>query len=109
MADTEVVELLQSEYFNSDMYGLRCGIYYLRTTGPLNTYSVYTYRKWIEDWGFLSTRKQNHNEETIRPWVENVKQRFPTKGAEGIKIMLSLDHGVKAPRFASHLNYTPWS
>ncbi|KAF9058321.1 hypothetical protein BDP27DRAFT_1372793 [Rhodocollybia butyracea] len=66
--------------------------------GPLNTYSIYTYRKWIEDWGFLSTRKQGHNEETIQPWVEDVKQRFPTKGAEGIKVMLSLNHGVKAPR-----------
>ncbi|KAJ3925361.1 MAG: hypothetical protein NXY57DRAFT_967953 [Lentinula lateritia] len=81
IADTEVVELLK-EYYDTDTYNL----------------SVYTYRKWIQEWGFLSTRKQAHNEETIRPWVEKVKKRFPTKGAEGLRMMLSLDHGVKAPR-----------
>ncbi|KAJ4475485.1 hypothetical protein J3R30DRAFT_3671283 [Lentinula aciculospora] len=75
ISDIEAIELLK-EYYDTDVYGL----------------SVYTYRVWLKEWNFLSTRKQNHNEETICPWIEQVKRRFPTKGAEGIRIMLSLDH-----------------
>ncbi|KAJ3754185.1 hypothetical protein EV360DRAFT_73909, partial [Lentinula raphanica] len=38
-----------------------------------------------------------YDEESIRPWIEKIKQRFPTKGADGVRIMLSLEYGVKAP------------
>ncbi|KAJ3829432.1 hypothetical protein F5880DRAFT_1523459 [Lentinula raphanica] len=74
IADTEAVELLK-EYYDTDAYGL----------------SVYTYRQWLQDWGLLSTRKQAHTVETVRASVEKIKEKFPTKGAEGIRIMLSLE------------------
>ncbi|KAL0572379.1 hypothetical protein V5O48_009582, partial [Marasmius crinis-equi] len=73
--DTEAVELLK-EYYETDKDYIR---------------------QWLEDWEFYSTRNQGHNEDSILPWIQKVKERFPAKGAEGVRLMLSLEYGVKAP------------
>jgi hypothetical protein len=59
---------------------------------------VYTVHRRRKEWGFESTRQQKHTVETIATYVDDIKKRFPNRGAETIRKALLLDNKIHAPR-----------
>lgn len=43
-------------------------------------------------WNLLSTRQQKHTPETFGPVIAEIRQRFPSRGAEGIRKVLLFDY-----------------
>jgi hypothetical protein len=73
---------------------------------PLNTdfqlevflSSVITIRRLRKQWGMKSTRQQRQTEDTIYESVLAIRKQFPTRGNEGIRKTLRLEHGIHATR-----------
>ena len=65
----------------------------------LNPSSVVTFRRLRKQWGLKSTCQQKHSQETIFEKVREIRKRFPTRGAEGIRKMLREIHGDHVPRY----------
>jgi hypothetical protein len=61
--------------------------------------SVFTVRKLRKQWNILSTRQQKHTPESIYDNVHEIRNHFPTRGAEGIRKTLRIDHGIRATRY----------
>ena len=70
----------------------------LRFSLVLMIISVYTVRKLRKQWNILSTRQQKHTQESIYDEVIEIRKRFPTRGAEGIRKTLRVDYGMRVPR-----------
>ncbi|KAI9437089.1 hypothetical protein BJY52DRAFT_1130177, partial [Lactarius psammicola] len=60
--------------------------------------SVYTVRRRRKDWGLESTRRQKHTVQTIAAFVDDIKKRFPNRGAETIRKALLLENKIHVSR-----------
>ncbi|KAL4269040.1 hypothetical protein AB1N83_001842 [Pleurotus pulmonarius] len=47
-------------------------------------------------WGLKGTRQQKHTFETLAPFIQEIRARFPSMGARSMVSALRLDYGVKA-------------
>jgi hypothetical protein len=73
---------------------------------PLNTdfqlevflSSVIAIRRLRKQWGMKSMRQQRQTEDTIYESVLAIRKQFPTRGNEGIRKTLRLEHGIHATR-----------
>ncbi|KAF8876610.1 hypothetical protein CPB84DRAFT_412719 [Gymnopilus junonius] len=84
--DVEIVELLKEHYDTQRYY---MGTQY--TSGK-------TLQRRRKEWGLKSTRQQKHTAESIAPVVAEIRQRFPNKGAEGIRKTLMLEYKMHVSR-----------
>ena len=61
--------------------------------------SVITVRRLRKKWDLLSTRRQQKRSmETIYDQVCEIRERYPLRGAEGIRKSLRCERGVRAPQ-----------
>jgi hypothetical protein len=67
--------------------------------------SVYTVRRRRKVWGLESTHQQKHTVQSIAPYVDDIKKRFPDRGAETIRKALLLENNIHVPRCVPHLGY----
>ena len=51
-----------------------------------------------KEWGLESTRQQKHTVQSITTFVEEIKKRFPNRGAETIRKALLLENKIRVPR-----------
>ena len=49
-------------------------------------------------WGLTSSRKQANTIESIAPFVQQIKDKFPNAGAADIRQKLQVRHGIKASK-----------
>jgi hypothetical protein len=68
----------------------------------LQVFSVSSVKRLRRRWGLLSTRQQKHNFETIANYIQEIRKRFPFRGAENIRKMLRQNHGMHVPRYANN-------
>ncbi|KAF8274172.1 hypothetical protein EI94DRAFT_1696117 [Lactarius quietus] len=70
--------------------------------------SVYTVRRRRKKWGLESTCKQKHTVQSIAAYVEDIKKRFPNRGAETIRKALLLENKicVSRPIISEYLRQT---
>lgn len=54
-----------------------------------------------KDWGLEGTRKQSHNVFTIHPFIQEIRKRFPRRGARKIRDQLWFDYNMRVPRCAT--------
>jgi hypothetical protein len=102
VSDVEMTELLKKHY-DTEKYGLRYFTFqHDRNCFNLLVFSVITLRRLRKKWKLLSTRQQNHTEESIYNHVYEIRKRFPMRGSEGIRKALRLEHGVHATRYEIH-------
>ncbi|KAN0130302.1 hypothetical protein V8E53_011925, partial [Lactarius tabidus] len=60
--------------------------------------SVYTVCRRRKEWGLQSTRQQKHTVQSIAAHVDEVKKRFPNRGAETIRKALFMENKIRVPR-----------
>lgn len=65
-------------------------------------FSVFTVRRRRKEWGLESTRRQKHTVQSIAAAVQEVKKRFPNRGAETIRKALLLENKIRVPRCVPH-------
>ncbi|KAK7019500.1 hypothetical protein R3P38DRAFT_2973640 [Favolaschia claudopus] len=58
--------------------------------------SAASIRRLRKDWGLLKTRAQKHTPDTIRPYVVEIKKKFPNRGISTIRKNLALEYGIRA-------------
>ncbi|KAH7919661.1 hypothetical protein BV22DRAFT_1022606, partial [Leucogyrophana mollusca] len=80
MTDEKIVDHL-TDHYDTNKYGL----------------SVWTFREWRTSWGWHSTRKQKHTEETVFPLYQEIRKRYPNMGARTMVHTLRQDYKVKVP------------
>ncbi|KAL0960439.1 hypothetical protein HGRIS_005482 [Hohenbuehelia grisea] len=56
-----------------------------------------TMKRLRRKWGFASTRQQRNTFETIAPFVQEIRSRFPTMGARSMVSALRQDYGLRVP------------
>lgn len=49
-----------------------------------------------KSWGLKGTRQQKHTFDTLAPFIQEIRARFPSMGARSMVSTLRLDYGVKA-------------
>ena len=104
--DAQIVEQCR-DHFDTNTYGLRYGmlrrlVWIGSLTQKLCT-SVSSVKRFRNQWGLHRTRKQQHNFDTIAPVIAAIRARFPFRGAENIRKMLRLNHGMHVSRHAISL------
>ncbi|THH10132.1 hypothetical protein EW146_g8470 [Bondarzewia mesenterica] len=90
-SDKDIAELVAG-HFDLDLYGL-------------SPSSVKRYRN---KWGLLGTRKQSHSLESIGPYVQKIRKRFPARGARKITDALWVQYRMRALRTEVHSGYINW-
>jgi hypothetical protein len=102
VSDVQMADFLKAQYDNN-VYGLRyLTVFYILM--PLNTdfqvflSSVITIRRLRKQWDMKSMRQQRETEDTIYESVLAIRKQFPTRGNEGIRKTLQLEHGIHATR-----------
>ncbi|KAI9434815.1 hypothetical protein H4582DRAFT_1818292, partial [Lactarius indigo] len=60
--------------------------------------SLFTVRRRREKWGLESTRRQRHTVQSIANHVNEIKRRFPNRGAETIRRALLIENKIRVPR-----------
>ncbi|KAH8982770.1 hypothetical protein EDB86DRAFT_3085880 [Lactarius hatsudake] len=70
--------------------------------------SVYTVRRRRKDWGLESTHQQMYTVQSIATFVNDIKKRFPNRGAETIRKALLFENKIHVPRpiIAEYLRQT---
>ncbi|KAA1467108.1 hypothetical protein DENSPDRAFT_769383 [Dentipellis sp. KUC8613] len=71
------------QYFDTEEYGL----------------SARSVKRFRTKWGFLSTRQQRHTLDTVTPFIEVIKRRYPQRGADAITKALRMEYNIRAPRY----------
>ena len=66
---------------------------------------MFTVRRRRKEWGLESTRRQGHTVESIAAAVEEVKTRFPNRGAETIRKALLMENKIRVSRCVPHSAY----
>ncbi|KAH9014255.1 hypothetical protein EDB84DRAFT_1590323 [Lactarius hengduanensis] len=91
MSDKDIATSIM-DHFDSARYGI----------------SVHTVRRRRKDWGLQSTRRQSHTVQSIAAFVDDIKKRFPNRGAETIRKALLLENKIRVPRpiIAEYLRQT---
>lgn len=67
--------------------------------------SVFTVRRRRKKWGLESTRQQKYTVQSIAAHVDEVKKRFPNRGAETIRMALLMENKIRVPRCVPHSTY----
>ena len=96
LTDVKVTEALKQRY-DTNRYGLRYVSMSLIMSISYNHQCFYC-SKLRKEWDILSTRQQKHMQESIYDSVYEIRKRFPTRGAEGIRKTLRIDYGIRVPR-----------
>ncbi|KAF8200101.1 hypothetical protein BJ912DRAFT_873378 [Pholiota molesta] len=76
------IESHMRDHYNNEQYGL-------------STSSIKRLRR---KWGLKSTRQQRHTIESIASAINEIRQKFPSRGAETIRKELRVSHNIRAPR-----------
>ncbi|KAH9011327.1 hypothetical protein EDB84DRAFT_1279188 [Lactarius hengduanensis] len=83
MSDKSIASSVM-DHFDPTSYGLR---------------HVLTFCRRRQKWGLESTRQQRHTVQSIAHHVNEVKKRFPNRGAETIRKALLIENKIRVPRF----------
>ncbi|KAM6501138.1 hypothetical protein JOM56_004152 [Amanita muscaria] len=81
MPDTEIAIHLRDHY-DTDIYGL----------------GVKSVKRLREKWGLKSTRQQKHSFDTFGPKIQELRKRFPGRGAEGLRRTLFQQYNYRVSR-----------
>ena len=103
MSDTSVAAAVM-DHFDPARYGIRY-TWHITTFSFNDSPSVYTVRRRRKVWGLKSTRQQKHTVQSIAAYVDDIKKRFPERGAETIRKALLLENKIRVPRCVSHSGY----
>lgn len=57
-----------------------------------------TVKRRREKWGFLGTRQQAQTLDSIHPYIQAIREKFPFRGSQKICAQLFLDYNIKASR-----------
>jgi hypothetical protein len=58
-----------------------------------------TLKKWLNEWGLHSSRKQAHTLDTIAGPIKEIQKRFPNAGAVVMQGYLRDVYGIRAPKY----------
>lgn len=61
------------------------------------SYSTKSVQRFRAKLGLLNTRQQNQTFETISPFIQEIRGRFPTMGARQMVTTMRQDYKIKVP------------
>jgi hypothetical protein len=93
----EIVDLLRTEY-DTTVYNFRYVKWNLSNSFSDSGYSLKTLKRRRIKWGLLSTRQQDHGPDDIRPFIAEIRERFPNRGQESIRKTLMLEYKMHVSR-----------
>jgi len=99
MNDGKIAQNL-TDHFDTSQYGIR----FVYTHEPVVTIlsvcgSTASVKRLRKKFGYLGTAQQGHTPESIAPFIQEIRQRFPTMGARSMVVTLRQDHRVKVSEY----------